>query len=129
MKICKRMLLAMCVAFTTVTPLTVHAEMVNTSTLLLMEQGQASLGLALPIAASVSSAERAALRGRLEALGVSSRLAAERVGSMTESQLRQLSRGLNDMPAGSGALGIVVTVLVIILLLEILGITNISDKV
>ena len=106
-------------------PLTVHAEMVDTSTMLALEQAQ--VGYVLPGAAS--AIDRAQLHEQLEALGVSPALAAERIAAMTDAQLQQLSAGLQDMPAGSGALGVVATVLVIILLLEILGITNISRRV
>ncbi|TCO74477.1 DUF6627 family protein [Chromatocurvus halotolerans] len=127
MKTFKVITSSVCVAMLAVAPSTLHAGMVGTSTLLAVERAQ--VGHVLPPAATVSTIERAQLRNQLEGLGVNPVLAAERVASMTDSQLRQLSVGLQEMPAGGGALGVVATVLVIILLLEILGITNISNKV
>lgn len=118
-----------CAAMLAATPLALHAKMVDTSAMLAFEQRPAQAGYVLPLAASASPAERAELRQQLEALGVSPALAAERVASMTDAQLQQLSLGLKDIPAGGGALGVVATVLVIVLLLEILGITNLSNKI
>lgn len=118
-----------CAAMLAATPLVLHAEMVGTSAMLAFEQRSPQTGHVFPETASASPAERAELRNQLEALGVSPALAAERVASMTDTQLQQLSLGLKDIPAGGGALGVVATVLVIILLLEILGITNLSNKI
>lgn len=72
---------------------------------------------------------REEVRSQMQTMGLDPTLAAERVASLTDSQLQQLALNIQNAPAGSGALGIVISVLVIILLLEILGITNISGKV
>lgn len=104
-------------------PMTLHADMVSTSQLLAHEERSARMELVETYMA------REEVRSQMESMGVDPALAAERVAALTDSQLQQLAFNIENAPAGSGALGIVVTVLVIILLLEILGITNISSKV
>ncbi|MCK9503891.1 MAG: PA2779 family protein [Porticoccaceae bacterium] len=106
-----------------VAPITLQAEMVNTTQLLASEERSLQMELVETFIA------REEVRNQMESLGVDPALAAERVAGMTDSQLQQLALNIQNMPAGSGALGVVVAVLVIVLLLEILGITNISSKV
>lgn len=104
-------------------PLTLHADMVDTPTMLSQAERSTQVELVETFIA------REEVRNQMEAMGLDPALAAERVASLTDSQLQQLALNIKNAPAGSGALGIVVTVLVIILLLEILGITNVSGKV
>lgn len=106
-----------------VAPMTLHADMVDTNQLLASEERSIQMELVETFMA------REEVRNQLESLGVDPALAAERVAGMTDSQLQQLALNIQDMPAGSGALGIVVVVLVIVILLEILGVTNMSGKV
>lgn len=106
-----------------VAPMTLHADMVGTSQLLAQEERSARIDLVETYMA------REEVRSQMESMGVDPALAAERVAALTDSQLQQLALNIEKAPAGSGALGVVVTVLVIVLLLEILGITNISNKV
>jgi hypothetical protein len=116
-------------ALVAVTPLTLHADMVDTSRMLATEQGLFQGDRDAQSELVMSFMARDEVRNQLESLGVDPAMAAERVAGLTDSQLQQLAGKIQDMPAGSGALGIVLAVLVIILLLEILGITNISSKV
>lgn len=104
-------------------PMTLHADMVSTNQLLTSEERSSQIELVETFMA------REEVRNQMESLGVDPALAVERVASMTDSQLQQLAVNIESMPAGSGGLGVVIAVLVIILLLEILGITNISGKV
>lgn len=97
--------------------------MVNTNTMLNHEERSTQLELVETFIA------REEVRSQMEAMGLDPALAAERIGSLTDAQLQQLAINIENSPAGSGALGIVIAVLVIVLLLEILGITNISGKV
>lgn len=103
-------------------PMALHADMVDTPTILSHEERSTQMELVETFMA------RDEVRSQMEAMGVESGLAAERVASLTDSQLQRLAMNIENAPAGSGALGIVVTVLVIIVLLEILGITNMSSK-
>lgn len=106
-----------------VAPLTLQAGMVGTDQLLAQQERSAHMTLVN----TYMSSEK--VRSQMESMGVDPALAIERVAALTDSQLQQLAFNIDKAPAGSDALGLVVTVLVIILLLEILGITNISNKV
>lgn len=129
MKTCRKFICALSAVLLAVTPFGLHAEMVDTATMLSVDQSHAEVGHLPVISAATDLSARDSVRVQLETYGVSPDLAAERVAAMTDSQLQELSLRMQDIPAGSGALGIVATVLVIVLLLEILGITNISGKV
>ena len=52
-----------------------------------------------------------------------------RISSMTDPEIMKLSEEMEKLPAGQGVLGVIVVVLVIILLTEILGFTNFSNKI
>lgn len=129
MKTYRKFICALSAVLFAVTPLGLHAEMVDTATMLSVDQSHATIADWRTNASAMDASARESVRLQLEAYGVSPDLAAERVAAMTDSQLQELSLRMQDLPAGSGALGIVATVLVIVLLLEILGITNISGKV
>jgi hypothetical protein len=104
-------------------PITLRAEMVDTPTMLNHEERSTQVDMVETYLAQEE------VRLQMEALGVDPLMAAERVASLTDAQLQQLAFNIQDAPAGGGALGVVIAVLVIVLLLEILGITNISSKV
>lgn len=106
-----------------IAPIAVNADMVSTAHLLAQDERTASLQRLDAFLA------RDEVSSQLVAMGVSSAQAAERVANLTDAQLQQMAQGIEDMPAGADPLGTVVTVLVIILLLEILGITDISDRI
>lgn len=103
-------------------PMTLRADMVDTPMLLNHEMRSTQVELIETYLAQ----EEVLLQ--MEAMVVSPVLAADRVASLTDAQLQQLAINVQDAPAG-GALGVVIAVLVIVLLREILGITNISSKV
>ncbi len=48
---------------------------------------------------------------------------------MTDMEVAQLKSDMDKLPAGQGVLGIIALVLIILLLTEILGYTDVSDKV
>jgi hypothetical protein len=106
-----------------VAPMTLHADMVDTPSMLSHKERSTQVELVETFIA------REEVRSQMEAMGVNPALAAERVASLTDSQLQQLALNIQNAPAGSGVLGVVIAVLVIILLLEILGITDVSGKV
>lgn len=65
-----------------------------------------------------------AVQQQLVALGVDSEMAKSRIASMTSAEIASLNAQINEMPAG-GVLGTVVTVLVVILVLDLLGVTDV----
>lgn len=104
-------------------PITAQAGMVDNATLLSHEDRS------IPMNQVETFMAQEEVRTQLEALGVDPAVAAERIAALPDSQLRQLALDIDNAPAGSGALGLVATVLVIVLLLEILGLTDMSSKI
>lgn len=52
-----------------------------------------------------------------------------RIDNLTSSELLQIQNQLGDLPAGSGALGAVLTVLLILILLDVVGATDIFPRI
>lgn len=75
------------------------------------------------IAQIESFVERADVQAQIEAMGVDSAFAAERVAAMTDQELQQMALNIETLPSG-GVIGVVIGVLVILLLLELLGAIN-----
>lgn len=96
-----------------------HASMLGTGELLQAEQ------TVLERAQVLALLERAEVRARLQAMGVSAEAAVERVARMTEAEIRSLGEGLADLPAGSGVLGVVLFIVVLLVITDALGITDI----
>lgn len=65
------------------------------------------------------------VQGQLMARGVDSADAEARVQSMTASELALLSAQIDELPAGEGALETVLFLLVVFMLLDIAGVTDI----
>jgi hypothetical protein len=65
-----------------------------------------------------------AVQQQLVALGVDSEMAKSRIAGMTDAEISTLNAQMNDMPAG-GIVSTVVTVLVVILVLDLLGVTDV----
>ncbi|WP_166426008.1 PA2779 family protein [Paraglaciecola sp. 20A4] len=61
---------------------------------------------------------------QLEKLGVSPVDAKNRINSMTQGELNSLNEQMNNMPAG-GIVGAIVTVLAVVALLDLLGVTDV----
>jgi hypothetical protein len=65
------------------------------------------------------------VRAQLTAMGVDPAQAAERVQSLTFSELQRLDGQLGQLPAGSGLLGVIGVVMVVLLILELVGVVDI----
>ncbi len=66
----------------------------------------------------------AAVQNKLVALGVTPVVAQQRIANMTNDELIALNTQLNDMPAG-GIVDTVVTVLVVVAVLDLMGLTDV----
>lgn len=73
--------------------------------------------------------DRTDVLAQMEQLGVSPELAAERVAALTGAELQALAQHMDEMPAGAGALEVVVVVLLVLIILELLGTINIFPKI
>lgn len=68
------------------------------------------------------------VRRQLIALGVDAEHARQRIHAMTPDELARLSRGLDELPAGAGALEVIGVVFLVLLLLELVGVIDIFKK-
>jgi hypothetical protein len=64
----------------------------------------------------------------LQRLGVNPEMAKQRLAALSPAELQQLQRHMNDMPAGAGALEVIGIVFLILLILELVGVTNVFSK-
>jgi hypothetical protein len=73
--------------------------------------------------------DRAEIREQIVALGVDPNEAAARVAALSDAQVREIAGQLDQLPAGQGAVGVVVGAILIIFLVllvtDLLGLTNV----
>lgn len=112
-----RLLVGAAAAFV-VTTGTVHAEAV-TSHNVMQAQSHAYNKQQL-----IEMVSRADVQEKLVSLGVTQGDAVSRINGMTNSEIAQLNSQLNDAPAG-GVVGAVLTVLAIIAILDLVGVTDV----
>ncbi|WP_144393346.1 PA2779 family protein [Pleionea sediminis] len=62
---------------------------------------------------------------QLMALGVNPEDAKARIANMTHAELVEFQNQLEDLPAGQGVAGAIVTVLLVIAVLDLLGVTDV----
>ena len=74
-----------------------------------------------------SMLEREDVRAMLEERGVAPEDAAERVASMTAEELAAVHKHMDELPAG-GILGLIGAVFVVLIVLELMGVTNVFSK-
>jgi hypothetical protein len=72
----------------------------------------------------LSFVDTAEVQSKLVELGVSPADAKQRIAQMTSTELEALNSQLSDMPAG-GIVGTIVTVLVVVAVLDLMGITDV----
>jgi hypothetical protein len=73
--------------------------------------------------------DRDAVQQQLVAHGVDVESAKARVAALSDAELRQLDGRLAELPAGAGALEVVGIVFVVLLILELVGITDIFKSI
>jgi len=72
---------------------------------------------------------RADVRKQLTAMGVDVKAAQARVASMTAQEVHTMASNMKNMPAGAGVLEIGVLVLLILILLDLTGVTDIFPNI
>lgn len=100
-----------------------QAGMIGTEGLLAAQSREASL------TAVDTFLARDDVRGQLQAWGVDSVLAAERVDQLSDAELQRLVATIESEPAGAGALAVIGIVFVVLLVLELVGVTNIFNAI
>lgn len=96
-----------------------YASMVGTTTVLAQTQRQYDR------AELLAMFDRQAVSDQLVDLGVDPLAAKARVAALTDEEIRQLNQHLADMPAGGDVLGIVVLFIIIFIITDMLGATDI----
>ncbi len=88
-----------------------------------------------PIAARTDSSTiqafllKEAVQHQLVQLGVNPELAMARVAALTPAEQQLLAGPIADLPAGAGAVEVIGIVFIVLLILELLGITDIFKKI
>lgn len=65
------------------------------------------------------------LRDQLTLMGVDPDKASDRIANMTDAEITQLNERLNDMPAGEGAGSVLLVILIVFIVTDILGVTDV----
>ena len=101
-----------------------HAAIVSTEQAISMSQRSA-------VIANVAAAalNRADVREQLVALGVDPDQAAQRVSALTPDELAALDGHLQALPAGGSLLAVLGILLVVLIVLDMLGVTNVFSKI
>lgn len=87
-------------------------------------QSQQANAEAVERAELVAALQRKDVQQQLVALGVDMEAAQERVNALSAEEIAQLNHAIADMPAG-GVIEVVGVVFVVLLVLELLGVTNV----
>ena len=111
-------LLAVSILFVSVQP-AVNAAIVSTSEMVATEQTKVDREYLL------SSLEREEVRTALTSQGVDLEMAKQRVASMADEEVRALNQKMDEMPAGSGVVGVVLIVFLVLLITDIVGWTDV----
>ncbi|HED18310.1 MAG TPA: hypothetical protein ENI74_02265 [Gammaproteobacteria bacterium] len=69
--------------------------------------------------------DRDDMRQQLVERGVDPDYAKQRVAALSDAQVKALRDNIDSMPAGSGVVGILIAVLLVLVILDIVGVTNI----
>ncbi|MBI2778409.1 MAG: PA2779 family protein [Gammaproteobacteria bacterium] len=97
-----------------------HAGIVGTETLVSSEQAQQDRAHILKLL------ERKDVQEQLVAYGVDAEQAKARVNSLTDAEMRSLAGQMDQLPAGGDSVvGILFAIFIILLITDILGLTNI----
>ncbi len=76
-----------------------------------------------------SALARDEVRQAMQQLGVNPVDADARIASLSDAELMQLQGEVDRLPAGEGVLAVIGVVFVVLLILELVGVTNVFNKV
>ena len=96
-----------------------QAAMIGTDTLMQQQQ------LQYDRVQLVELLDRAEVQQQLEAMGVDTQAAKERVAQMTDSEVQQLNSQLSELPAGGDGLGLIVLIFLVFVITDVIGATDI----
>ncbi len=102
---------------------TVRAAIVSTDSAIAMSE-QVDL-----LAEVTSALAREDVRKQLVELGVDPRQAFERINGLTPAELAALDGQLDQLPAGGSLLAVLGVLLVVLIVLDLVGVTNVFSKI
>ena len=97
----------------------VQAAMVSNEDLLIQAQHDISLEQI------ITMLDHEEIQKKLTAMGVNPSAAKIRVSQMNDSELAKLTQSLEESPAGSGALGMLLTIFIVLVITDMLGATDV----
>jgi hypothetical protein len=93
-----------------------HAGMIGTEVLLNAEQNRATIETFM---------SRADIRGQLTLLGVDPAQASVRVANLTDAEVQAMAERIDAMPAGGDAAGVILIIFLVLLMTDLLGLTDV----
>lgn len=100
-----------------------QAAMMGTDTLIQHRETQLNRQMLL------ETMEREDVRQQLIRMGVNPADAKKRIEALTASEISLMQQQMDAMPAGGSALGILLTILVILIITDILGLTDVFPRI
>ena len=97
----------------------VQAAMVSNEDLLIQAQHDIS------VEQIITMLDHEEIQKKLTAMGVNPSAAKIRVSQMNDSELAKLTQSLEESPAGSGALGMLLTIFIVLVITDMLGATDV----
>lgn len=97
----------------------VQAAMVSNQELLSQAEHNVTVNQVL------ATLDRSDVQNKLIAMGVDPIAAKQRVSKMNDQELAKMAEGMDQMPAGSGVLGVAVTVFIVLVITDMLGATDV----
>ncbi len=73
----------------------------------------------------VSMLDREEVRQQLIERGVDPDYAQQRIAALSDAQINEIKADIDELPAGSSIVGILIAVLLVLVILDIIGVTNI----
>lgn len=72
--------------------------------------------------------ERRDVQEQLVSLGVDPEDARRRIGALSQAELTKMQQNMDDLPAGSDVLAVLGALLIVLVVLEMVGVTNVFNK-
>ncbi|MFC6670184.1 DUF6627 family protein [Marinobacterium aestuariivivens] len=107
-------------------PVLAQAAPVSTSSLM---QADSAVSLDADREKLLSLIEREDVAEQLGALGVDSADAKQRVADMSAAEVAELNQQIDDLPAGSGVVGVIVLIFIVFIITDAIGATNVFNFV
>ena len=110
-----------CMTFSSLSSV-VHAGMIGTNDVLNLQERTVIIDKAARFLAQDKVTEL------LLDLGVNQQTVSERVALLTDDELMQLSENIDQAPAGAGAVEVIGILFIVLIILELVGVTDIFKK-